>query len=313
MSDPGFSFTDEALEAAFGSKFDSTTPTTPLSPDITDEVEDEPVDETVDPDATEDDVDDDGHVPTPEELDNEPDTITPTESPASIRIGDTELSETDARNLLELQELIASDPNFQQHLYAYFAPKGDEQAPNTAPAPTADPAAPPWQVDEEYLANPAFKSLYDINLKQWEVIQNLRTTVETFNEQAATIQRRELEATAENVVSSFKEEFKLSDEEIRDLRVRAARTGIVNNLIAQGTSTQDAFKQALEMAYWATPEFRSRDLSQHMEAQAEVKKKKARAASVSGSAGSAPRTAPKPKTEQERREAMAAELAQNWT
>lgn len=308
--------TSDSLAAAAEEMFAST-----LS---TNEVEDgqlQPIDETVneeieDGEEAEDDDSEggeggEGEPDQPDQPGDQPDDDEP--AIGVVRIGNREISAEDAEQLVQLQELLSSDPNFQQHLYRYFAPPATEPV-ATEPATTpADPATPPWQVPAEYLDNPAFKALYDINAQQWELINNLKSSLGTIAEQNAAVQRKELEATANNVASSFASDFKLSDTELADLRTRAAKLNVVPNFINEGASAQDAFRQALELAYWSTPEYRSRDLADHIEAASEAKKKKARAASISGSAGSAPRTAPKPKTEQEKRAAMIDELAGKWS
>lgn len=265
-----------------------------------------------DADDAEDATDDDDTDPS-----NEP---PPVDAPTTVSIAGVEIPLADAQNLLQLQELIASDPAFQQHLYGYFTP---EAVQHVAPAPPSIPPAAgqgspltpqlPWTPpDAEYLEHPVVKSLYEINLKQWEYIQNLKETVDVFNNQQAAVQRKELESAANTVADTFKADYQLNDTQIAALRKEAGNLGVVNSLMSQGSSFTDAAKRALEMAYWATPEFRTRQLTESLEEQATAKKKKAKAASISGSSGSAPRTTPKPQTSAEIRDAMIADLAEKF-
>lgn len=309
-------YEDGELAAAFGARFGGD--------DTTDQGTATPVVE----DATDDDVDDaqipvvDGTADTDTEAGTGDDTTdtddTDAQEPVTYTIGDRQLTQEEADALLQLDTLLSSDAAFRAHLAAYLNQPQGQPAPTPAPTTPQGGTAPdnqyPWApIDPEYLEHPVVKQLYDISVKQWEYIENLKNTVSTVNEDVAERRRVELETLANNVATSFATEYHLSDKELATLRTKAAELEVVPGLIRKGISAPDAFKQALDMAYWATPEYRTRVIADHAEKQQVVKQKKAKAAAVSGSAGSAARTAPKPVTEQDRRQAMIDELAQGWS
>lgn len=306
---------DEALEAAFAGVFDT--------PDTTAQGELEGADETREDEGADTDADagtgDDGDTGDDADAGNdeepEPGQEPDDDVATNIRIGDVELSLEDAQSLVQLQQLLSTDPAFAQHLVGYFNPQPKplvegETAGAGSDKPTSD--QPPFNLPDEYLENEVVKALYDINVQQWKQIQQLQESFNVVNTDVAERRRQELVGLANTVAEQFQSQHNLSTEEMTTLRQRAGQLGIVSNLMQQGRPATEAFQQALEITYWSTPEYRTRDLSSNMEANNQARKRKAKAASISGSAGSAPRTAPKPKTEQEKREAMVAEIADKW-
>lgn len=313
--------TDESLEAAFAGVFDTPDPNAQGELEGADETSD---DEAADGDTdTGDDAasgaDDDGGAveePADGEEGQSPE-HEPADEPTNIRIGDVELSLEDAQSLVQLQQLLSTDPAFAQHLVGYFQgpqsvlPEQQQRQEPITPQPADDPQ-PPFSLPADYLENEVVKALYDINVQQWKQIQQLQESFQVVNNDVAERRRQELVGLADTVAEQFQSAHNLSAEEMTTLRQRAGQLGIVTNLVNQGRPVTEAFQQALEITYWSTPEYRTRDLSTNMEANNQARKRKAKAASISGSAGSAPRTVPKPKTEQEKREAMVAEIADKW-
>jgi hypothetical protein len=147
-------------------------------------------------------------------------------------------------------------------------------------------------------------------------VEQLRQAQAMQFEQEQERERELLESAFESARSGVGERLGLSDSDLEALVNRTNQSGIVTYLAQQQGlgAPESLFTQALESTYWMTPEFREKSLSRQAEVaateQRDLDAKKARAASGGASRGSAARTRQEPQTQEERFNAMVAEIAQ---
>jgi len=147
-------------------------------------------------------------------------------------------------------------------------------------------------------------------------VEQLRQAQAVQFEQEQERERELLEAAFETARTGVGERLGLSDADLEALVVRTNQSGLVTYLAQQqGIGQPEAlFTQALESTYWMTPEFREKSLAHQADLAAERQRdldaKKSRAAAGGSSKGSAARTRQEPQTQEERFNAMVAEIAQ---
>lgn len=280
----------ESVEAIFATRFP-----TEESQETTPETEDAPEDDP--------ELDDDGEPEVPEPAPTEPERYT---------FRGQELTAEQVEALLALDNQLKSDPKFVEHVGTYFNPP----APPTTPQASGPPTDPEL---DEYLANPAFKKLYDINRAAMEEIERLKADQSTVTQDLAARRRQENEGYVNAAVATFKDQFSVSPDELTKVRDAAAKMELVPVLmrgIDPITGQQFApdpvscIRRAMEIAYWQIPELRDREIQKQIEAKAKTTTRRKTSSALSGSGGSAPRQTAPPKNEAERRQAMIAEISQ---
>lgn len=230
-----------------------------------------------------------------------------------------------ARNLALFDQWLEANPQLASQIAGVaqgqfeLVPKGsgvpNAQAP-TAQAPPASTA--PAELD---LDDPIQRRLWDelnSTRKQLDAAGEVLTRHEAQIQQTGANTTR---ALVDRVATEYATKKNLSAEELNVVRQQAARLNIVSSLaspidpVTQLPRTVDpvqAVEQALDTAYWSIPQFRDRALADMTKAQIEDIRKKAKLTSLGGSSGSVPRKATRPTNENERREAMVAQVAADW-
>lgn len=170
--------------------------------------------------------------------------------------------------------------------------------------------APPVVDDYEY-ADPRLKAELD-SLRE-QVAQQASLTQQQL---AAQHQAALAETTARinTGASAFQTKFNLSPEERDNLMQSAVTLQVIPQIGQRQKDPSLAIQEAMEIAYWATPEYRDRYIAQQAAEQQQVVnqnvERKTKASSLASSGGSVPRVpVAQPLTPDGRRKAMAGELA----
>lgn len=293
------------VEERLGTPFADETP--PPDPDEEDEEEA--------PEGTEDDAG--GEVPEPPESGLEGHTEPDVESGQSgiIEIAPgVAISREQALSFYQFDALLRNRPDLANEINDLVTGKGNQAGAGAPPAP-APAALPPL---DEY-ADENTKAYYAAYEAQQKRMVELQEEIGKLRDVTVTREQEELKSIVAQTTSSFKEEHKLSDEEIRQVTETAERMNVLPSLlsgtdpITGQTGPRDrvtALHRALEIAYWYLPATREKALAAQVQDRAKATRKKQRLAGIAGSSGSMPKEAPAPKTENERRAAMVAEVAQ---
>lgn len=237
-----------------------------------------------------------------------------------------EIDREKARNLALFDAWLEANPQLASQIAGVaqgqyeLVPKSGRGVQPDGPTSTLPPATPAYPDD--------FDADDPVQKRLWQELQSTRDQIAAASE---VIQRHEAQiqqtgvsttrALVERVSSEYAAKKNLDADEIALLRRTAANLNIVSSLASpfdpvSGLPRQvdpvAAVEQALDTAYWATPEFRSRALEEMTKQQISDIRRKARLNSLGGTSGSVPRKVAKPTNEQERREAMIAEVAAAW-
>ncbi len=215
-----------------------------------------------------------------------------------VQLGDRRISAEEARGLANVYDWIQSRPeefvNYLQVLEgkAQVVPVGQQQA----PVPEVD----------EY-EDPALRALRE----QLAAVTQRQEAFETQQFQERQYQaNQEASYVVQKVRGDFQSKYGLSAEEVMALEDTAA---VVVAGLRQRRPTiamSEAATEGLEAAYWANETYREREFVRRTEQAKTDQKRQRKLAGVSGTSGSVPREKPAPRTEEERREAMVAEIAQ---
>ena len=157
----------------------------------------------------------------------------------------------------------------------------------------------------------------------WNELQATKQLIaqqgELLNQHAQQINQSTQQTTAalvERITEDYRAKNELTPEEVTVIRKKAALLipEFVNPIdletgLPRKVDPVHAIEQALDAAKWSIPEFRNKALNELAKAQLEDLRKKSKLTSLGGSSGSVPRKATTPTTEEERRQAMIAEVA----
>lgn len=230
-----------------------------------------------------------------------------------------------ARTLAQFDAWLAANPELASQIAGVsrgefeLVPKGGRGVHTDVPTPTLPPTPATSNTDDLDLDDPVQRRL-------WTELQSTREQVNAASE---VITRHEAQinqqgqsttrALVERVSNEYATQHKLTTDELQSLRRQAAY------LIPQFSAPTDiatglprvvdpvrAIEQSLDAAYWSIPEFRSRALDEMTSTKLDDLRKKAKLNSLGGSSGSVPRRASQPSTDQERRDAMIAEVSAAW-
>lgn len=224
----------------------------------------------------------------------------------------------------QLGQLI--DWSMQQILNAPVEPQVPVQPPVSQPQPPA-PQEPAW--DPQQFVDPDLAQAVDQRFEQ--SLSPLEQKVDLLLQQqqvaaqaAAAARQRELDEMAELALADVQQRFGLSDEERANLELATVQGGFGAVIAPRFPNPQEGFVAALEAAYWATPEFRSRAIQSAASEAAEQARvaaeqqaatqqreaRKSRAGALAGNGSSLTRQVAPPSTKQERRAAMVDRFAQ---
>lgn len=220
------------------------------------------------------------------------------------------LTKQQARSYAELEAFLYANPEKAQTLANFL--NNNDQVPQA-------PDKPSEELDLESIIDPEVKAIALENRRMLAELEQLKTQQSGLNEYVNVQQEQTATSLMNRATTSFKDQHKLSDEEMGRLSEVTARLNILPSLMnpvdpisgqVRKVDPLAAIEEALETAYWQIPEFRTRAISNEVEAQTANKVRKSKLSSLQGGSGSIPREQPVSQTQQGRREQMIAEVAQ---
>lgn len=248
----------------------------------------------------------------------------PTEDGGSEKLS---LTKEQARTLAQFDTWLAANPDMAATIAGVVqgelqvVPRGAGGEPiesrPVAPAPPASPPAAQQAPDDLDLDDPTIKRLWDENQT---TKQQLAAASEVLTRHEAAIQAQTQDTTqalVNRAVSDYATKHAMDEAQVTRLRQQAARLNIIGSLVdpfdpVTGLPRQvdpvAAVHEALDVAYWSTPEFRQQAMDTAMRSHVEGLRKKQKLTSLGGSSGSVPRTPQPPANETERHNAMIAEV-----
>ena len=253
-------------------------------------------------------------TPPPAPIEEPPPTPTPTPSaPEFYDLPDgTRLDRDTIQTYADFHKFLEDNPEFAEVSKRAF------ESIKSATVEDQTPVAvkPPEELD---LEDPTIKAMWDVIQAQDSRLNNALQRLASVD---TTIQTQ-TEATTESLVNrgvaSFKQQNKLTDEQMTHIRETAARLEILPALmnpvdpvtgLARKVDPLAAIEQSLEYAMWTIPEYRDRAVNERIELKAKEDDRKRKLSKLGGSSGSVPRTAPVPTTKEDRQKAMIAELSE---
>lgn len=308
---------------------DSDTPPEEIPGDDTpdDDEEDLPTEESDEGDDDEPTADDNGAVDDADEP-----VITPTDYTAPVLTPEQSAALARAQ---EFDNLLRTNPEFQQHIVNWLQSQGQPAANLPTPnpfagwqqTPTPPPAAPtlPSNLD---LDDPAVQAILPIIqaqqaqlAQQAEILARTQQTSNHYAQEFDNFRSQQLRAVINRAKGSFQKQHDLSNADIDRLYDIAGRMGVAASIMqgvdpVTGAAVRPdplyAVDRALELAYASTPEFQAKEQQRVSEQRKVDTTRKRKLAAISGGSGSSPRTGPStPATESERRAAMVAEVAES--
>lgn len=249
----------------------------------------------------------------------ESETITPPESSDSVDElwawdDGFKLTKDQARSYAELEAYLYANPDKAKILSEALS--GGESQP-TQPQGSPESTS-PTEISIDEFTSPEVRQLYEAYQATQQELKTLQGTTSNVESYVATQQEQTANSLMNRATVSFKEQFKVSDEELDSLKGVAARLNVLPSLMspvdpitgqARRVDPLAAIEEALTIAYWQIPEFRTRAISSEVDSHNKDRARKARISSLQGSSGSIPRENPTPTTQDERRTAMIAEVA----
>lgn len=122
-------------------------------------------------------------------------------------------------------------------------------------------------------------------------------------------------AAISTAAESFRDAHGLSEAEMSQLMRETERLQILPAIASETDpfgqpkhNSISAATEAFDRVYWATPEFREREMAKVQGASAQDHRRQRRHAALGGTSGSVPRTNPEPKNQEEAFQQMVAEL-----
>ena len=227
-------------------------------------------------------------------------------SPRLVQIGNLSVPEEELQSLLEFQNWARGNPDKMEAFGQYL--RGEAQFIKERRAEPEEPKV-DWS-----LVDPNIKAAYDAQAK---TISELNERVQSFEEPLTYMQqeqmnrgRAEAQQAVDAAAGKIQERFKLNDDELDQLADEAEKLNIVPSLRAQGMAPQAALETALETAFWRDEKWRARVVDEEIASRG-ASDRKARASQVTGmSGGNGDGLSSRPANEQERRDAMASEIAE---
>lgn len=194
--------------------------------------------------------------------------------------------------------------------------------PAPAPAAPAPPALPAFSQEDLDDMDPAMRQFIAASAQQQSELAQLRATVNQTQQYVIDQRQENVARMVTSTASQFQNRYGLDDELMTKVNVAAANSRNVE-LYASGhdpiTGARTdgnpvrAVERALEIAYWAIPEGRARELRLARDKDVRARDRKQRNAALAGSSGSAPRQVQRElNTPEAMREAAVEEIAAAW-
>lgn len=240
---------------------------------------------------------------------------------------DLTLSRDEARQWAQFGQYLRANPDAAARIAASM--EADAEAAEAAQAQASTQATgapqtgsqtpilePPADLD---LDDPAIRLLWDQHVATQTALTALNERVQ-YNESFVTRQQQEnTESQLNTAQAVFSEKHHLSADEMARVRQVAGNLGVLPSLLAPfdpvtGAPRQvdplKAIGEAFDMALWAIPEMRERELESRVEENKADNKRKQKLSSLGGSGGTGPRTPAAPSRDPAvRRSQMIAEVA----
>jgi hypothetical protein len=268
--------------------------------------ESQPDEEEAD-DASEDTEDDEETDEAPDESRSGGDADdSPQPAAAGLTVGDRTLTSEQAEQALAVYDWASQLT--PQHMQAINALLSGQYRLEPVDAPAAQAAQPEPQVEDD---------LDELEPAVAQRIRDLEARLEAVTATQDNGEQERITAALQHGAQQFAAEYKLEPAEMERLEQAIVQYQSLTGHIRYTGDYAAGMRSALEQAYWADPELRSRALNAQIVEQAakdaetrqQTSAKKRKAGSLSGSGGSVPRTAPVPSTPQDKRAAMVAEIA----
>jgi hypothetical protein len=208
------------------------------------------------------------------------------------------VDEQTARLYAETDARLRSDPEFLRAFQAALGLRPEGQA-----APEAPPAGEP---PDPYDDPQGFVSWVQAQAQQ-KVLERITPQLQRVeaHEQYITQQNQQAAlAIVEGVVTSFKEEKGISDDDMREIRAIAQ--------VKPGNDPYHQVRDAFEVAYWSLPKFRDKAIAEERAKWEQDRKRQKKLAAVTGNSGSVPRTTPEPRNVDERKAGLRAAIEELW-
>lgn len=208
----------------------------------------------------------------------------------------------------ELQKLI--DERVRGQATGDGETRTQQQTPSPSPLP---------ELTEEDLEDPTIAALYNTAKQQQEYLQSVEQRLSQLSDVTITREAEEITSLIQTTKANYATAHNLTSDEVEKVAAVAERLELVPALLkgvdpvtgeVVPRDRTAVLTRALDIAYWYLPEFRERELSQQVTERAKSARRKQRLAGVSGTSGSVPKGTPQPQNEQQRRQAMIADVAE---
>lgn len=240
-----------------------------------------------------------------------------------IDLGNNEtMSKAEAAEWHQFAGFLRANPDKAAQIAAVLEgqpAQGQEGTGTPAPGPQtgSQPATltPPEGLD---LDDPGIRLLWEQHVAQAEALANVTERVQ---QQEAVVAQQTYSSNEEllnTARATYAESHKLSADDMKQIEEVTTRMQVLPAILAPFDPVTGAprqvdklagIQQAFDMARWAIPEFRQRELDAQVEAAKVDNKRKKKLSSLGGSSGTSPRTEQVPNTPAGRREAMIQEVA----
>ena len=269
---------------------------------------DVPEDLPVDSPEPSDDGDDGDATPSSdgEEGDSEPSTDLPSSPSAPPALSPEQLLA-----YAQFDAVLNARPDLRQ--FVEQAIRGETPPIPTTPPPPAQPDIPTLpQLDPDDLVDPAVKALYDHASATQTLLQQERERINAIQSLAVEQRAKEFNETAIRTKATFATRMSLTPEQVEAVANQADKLGVSRALLSQTTDPASAIDRALELAYWSMPEHRKDAIESAVKERTAKARKRQKLAGVGGGSGSTPRDTAKPMSDAEIRQAMIADVADQW-
>lgn len=226
------------------------------------------------------------------------------------------LTKEGARTYAELEAYLAANPEVTLALNEFLSGGGK---PPTEASPAPDNTKTPAIESKEEFTDPEVQALFERLQATQAELDEVKSGTTSAQDFITRQQEQTAESLANRAYASFKEQFKLEDSELETVKNVAGRLQVLPSLMSPVDPITGAVRQvdplaaieeALTIAYWQIPEFRTRAIQQEVDSRNKDRARKARVSSLSGSSGSIPKENPVSENPQTRHEQMVAEVAQ---
>lgn len=245
----------------------------------------------------------------------------PESLPSTFKLDDdTSIDADTARRYLQFDAFLAENPDFVSALQGiadgtFQVVPVDQETQPTKTTPSTDSLSLPDDVDPD---DPAVKFF----LSQQAATQaQLTEALDKISSHESQITQQNA-ATTTSIINratiSFQKDHSLTNEQMEKIQTTAANLQILPALMSpvdpmsgmpRKVDPLAAVEQALETAYWQLPEFREQEIESRLKQQKDDTTRKGKLTALGGSSGSTPKMPNAPTNEQERRQAMIAEVA----